>query len=156
MRNAFKLGLIAVLATAALPGAAQNSSANPNYQTITLNSGFTPDPNVINLQAGGSIAASSAAGGCQGFITNAPDVRLHYNAGSLPLIISVASGSDTTLVINAPDGSWYCDDDGGNNGSNPAVRFNSPRSGRYEIWIGTYSAGSLQSAQLHISEIYSQ
>ena len=51
-------------------------------------------------------------------------MRLNYRAGSYPLIISVASRSDTTLVVNGPDGSWYCDDDGGNYGLNsgPALR----------------------------------
>ena len=75
---------------------------------------------------------------------------------SLPLIISVASSADTTLVVNAPDGSFYCDDDGGVNGSNPSVRFNNPQSGRYEIWVGTYRSGSPQAARLHISEVSSQ
>jgi len=83
-------------------------------------------------------------------------VRLNYNAGSYPLIISVRSNADTTLVVNGPDGSWYCDDDGGNQGLNPSIRFNGPSSGRYEIWVGTYGNSSLQPAELHISEVYSQ
>ena len=72
------------------------------------------------------------------------------------MIISAASNADTTLVVNGPDGSWYCDDDGGNSGANPMVRLNSPRSGRYEIWVGTYANASLQPARLHISEVSSQ
>ena len=81
--------------------------------------------------------------------------RLHSNVsgGSFPLILSVASGADTTLVVNGPDGSWYCDDDGGINGLNPALRFGSPQSGRYEIWVGTYAQGSTQPARLVISEL---
>ncbi|MGE0596109.1 MAG: peptidase S1 [Hyphomonadaceae bacterium] len=137
--------------------AAQNVNANPNYGTVNLSGGFSPDPYAVNLQSGGSINAQSAiSGSCRGFISGAPDVRLNFSPGSLPLIISVASGSDTTLVVNAPDGRWYCDDDSGVNGLNPMVRFNAPMSGRYEIWVGTYGNASLQSAQLHISELYSQ
>ena len=30
--------------------------------------------------------------------------------------------SDTTLVVNGPDGRWYCDDDGGNGSLNPALQ----------------------------------
>ena len=86
---------------------------------------------------------------------SAPDVRLVYEAGSYPLIVSVASNADTTLVVNGPDGSWYCDDDSGE-GVNPSLRFNGPKAGRYEIWIGTYANASLQPAQLHISELRSQ
>jgi hypothetical protein len=146
----------ALLAVSASTALAQDFNANPNYATLSLSGGFTPDPSVVNLAAGGNLNASGISSSCRGFITNAPDVRLNWSSGSLPLIISVASGADTTLVVNAPDGSWYCDDDGGANGLNPAIRFNSPQSGRYEIWVGTYSSGATQPAQLHISELYTQ
>lgn len=135
---------------------AQNPNAEPNYGELRLQAGFTNDPRVVSLQAGGSLPARNAGDNCAGFITSAPDVRLHYDAGSLPLIISVDAAADTTLVVNAPDGRFYCDDDGGVNGLNPSVRFNSPRSGRYEIWVGTYRAGETQNARLHISELGSQ
>ena len=133
-----------------------DTSAAPNFGTITLSAGFNNDPRVISLRAGGTLPGSSAASNCSGFITRAPDVRLNYTAGSLPLILSVAASSDTTLVVNGPDGRWYCDDDGGRNGLNPAVRFNSPASGQYDIWVGTYRAGETQPARLHISEVSSQ
>ena len=141
---------------AALPAAAQDFNANPNYGTLNLESGFTPDPRVVPLRAGGDLDAAGINTACRGYITRAPDVRINYTAGSLPLIISVAADADTTLVINAPDGNWHCDDDGGVNGLNPAVRFNNPRSGRYEIWVGTYQSGATQPAQLHVSELSSQ
>ena len=130
----------------------------PNYGTINLNAGFTPDPVVVNLSSGGNIDASQTVdSSCRGYITSAPDVRLNYYAGSyLPLIISVNSGVDTTLVINGPDGRWYCDDDGGDYGLNPSVRWNSPQSGQYDIWVGTYGSASTAPASLHISEISTQ
>lgn len=147
--------LLAGIAVAGPAAAAPNMNANPNYGTITLSAGFTPDPRVVSLRAGGDEPASNAASNCTGFITSAPDVRLNYSAGNYPLIISVASSSDTTLVINGPDGSWYCNDDGGQ-GSNPSIRLNNPSSGRYEIWVGTYRSGVSQPARLHISEATSQ
>ena len=137
-------------------GAMPDYSASPSYGTVSLSAGFEPDPRVISLQSGGSIPASNVSASCSGFIAGAPDVRLNYRAGDYPLILSVASSSDTTLVVNGPDGSWYCDDDGGVNGLNPSVRFNSPRSGQYDIWVGTYGSGALQAARLHISEVSSQ
>lgn len=148
--------LVAVCALAAAPAVAQDFNADPNFGTLNLRSGFTPDPQVVPVRSGGQINAQNFSSDCRGFISNAPDLRLYYDAGSLPLIISVNSSADTTLVVNGPDGSWYCDDDGGNRGLNPAIRFNNPRSGRYEIWIGTYGNASYQDAQLHISELYSQ
>ncbi|HET9427109.1 MAG TPA: hypothetical protein VFO69_01995 [Allosphingosinicella sp.] len=143
------------LAALAAPAAAQNMNADPNYGETTLNAGFDRDPRVVSLRAGGNIDASQI-NGCRGFITSAPDYRVHYNSGSFPLYISVAADSDTTLVVNAPDGRWYCDDDGGVKGLNPSLRFDRPQSGRYEIWVGTYSSGSTQPADLHISELGSQ
>jgi hypothetical protein len=146
----------ALLAMSATAATAQNFGLNPNYGTVALNGGFTPDPYVVNLQSGGNIDASRLSNSCRGFITDAPDVRLNWNPGSLPLIISVASSADTTLVINGPNGEWYCDDDGGVNGLNPSVRFNNSRGGQYDIWVGTYGNATLQPAQLSISELSSQ
>ncbi len=138
------------------PATAQDTNADPNFGTVRLRAGFTPDPRVVPVQSGGDINAETIDSSCRGYISEAPDVRLVYSAGSLPLIISVDSRADTTLIINGPDGQWYCDDDGGVNGLNPMVRFNRPMSGRYEIWVGTYGGARLENAQLHISELYSQ
>lgn len=148
----------AMLATSVtmVPAMAQDFNAAPNYGTVNLRSGFTPDPRIVAVRAGGSLDASGISNSCRGYISNAPDLRLNYSAGNYPLIISVASGADTTLVVNGPDGSWYCDDDGGVDGLNPSLRFNDPQGGRYEIWVGTYRSGSLENARLHISEVSSQ
>lgn len=151
-----KMAIAAAIASlAATPASTQDVDADPNYGTIALTGGFTPDPHVVALRAGGDRSANNAGAGCRGFITAAPDVRLNFTAGSLPLIISVAAASDTTLVVNTPDGSWLCDDDSGE-GYNPSIRINGPKSGRYEIWVGTYRSGASQAARLHISEISSQ
>jgi hypothetical protein len=148
--------LVAAACFAAAPAAGQDYNADPNFGTLNLASGFTPDPQVVAVRSGGQINAATISRSCQGFISNVPDVRLNYTAGALPLIISVAADADTTLVVNGPDGSWYCDDDGGVNGMNPMVRFNAPGSGQYDIWIGTYGNASLQPARLNISELTSQ
>jgi len=150
----------AAFAAVAVAGvaAAQNYSLNPAYGTVNLNTGFTDDPYVVNVMSGGRTDASTAvSSSCNGFIAEAPDVRLNYTAGNTyPLILSVNSSADTTLVVNGPDGQWYCDDDGGVNGMNPSLRFGTPQSGQYDIWIGTYGNASNQAAQLHISEVSSQ
>jgi hypothetical protein len=148
----FAAGVMLAGMMVAGPAAAQpNRSADPISGTISLDAGFTPDPRVINVRAGGAERAQSVSGSCAGFISTRPDIRLNYDAGSFPLIISVQANADTTLVVNGPDGSWYCNDDGGE-GFNPSVRFNNPQSGAYEIWIGTYNSGSTQPARLYISE----
>jgi len=148
--------IIAASFAAAAPAAAQDYNADPNFGTVDLTSGFTPDPHLVAVRSVGGINAATISRACSGFISNAPDVRLNYTAGSLPLILSVAADADTTLVVNGPDGSWYCDDDSGVNGLNPMVRFNAPASGQYDIWIGTYGNSRLQPARLHISELTSR
>ena len=150
------LSVLMVL-TAAYPAGsviAQDVGADPTFGTLSLSAGFQPDPTVVSLAAGGSINAGGFSS-CRGYIANSPDVRLFYSSGFLPLIISADSASDTTLVVNAPNGSWYCDDDSGD-GTNPSLTFSSPLSGRYEIWVGTYSSAGLASANLYISELYTQ
>ena len=153
--TAFAASALLTMAAAAVPASAQDFNATPNYGTINLRTGFLPDPNVIAVQSGGDLDAARVSANCAGFITSAPDVRLVYTAGSLPLILSVASRSDTTLVVNGPDGRWYCNDDG-EHGLNPTVRFAHPASGRYEIWVGTYGHAALQDARLNISELTSR
>lgn len=156
MSSKIAIAALCAAAAAAAPATAQNVNGRPNYGEVTLRSGFTPDPYVVNVQAGGNLdAARQVDSSCRGSITNAPDYRLSFDAGNLPLIISVASSADTTLVINAPNGRFYCDDDGGD-GLNPSIRFDAPQSGRYEIWVGTFSPGSTQPAQLTISELGSR
>ncbi|MFT6542055.1 MAG: hypothetical protein ACJAU5_001135 [Maricaulis maris] len=151
----FKTILAAGIAAASFAGlaAAQDWSLQPTFGTVNLNSGFTPDPYTVAITAGGTIEASNLSSSCRGMIANAPDFRLNFSAGSLPLYISAYSSADTTLVVNGPDGSWYCNDD--TNGLDPALAWGSPQSGQYDIWIGTYGTNSdLASSTLHISELH--
>lgn len=143
-----------VLSSSAAPAAwGQDPGAAPISGVIDLAAGFLPDPVVRQVRAGGTINANTIGGTCNGYISNAPDINLNYSAGAMPLIISVDAAADTTLVVNGADGSWYCDDDSGPTGSNPMIRLNKPASGRYDIWVGTYSAGATQPARLHVSEL---
>ncbi len=134
-------------------------SLEPAYGSTELVSGFQPDPHTVNIQAGGDLdAASTGVPTCLGHIARAPDYRVNWTAGSgqLPLVFSVSSEADTTLVINDASGNWLCDDDGGNNGLNPAITIANPQSGQYDVWVGTYSEGDLQPSTLNVSELYAQ
>ncbi len=147
-----------LFAASAGAAAAQDASAAPNFGSVALTSGFQPDPHNVSVVSGGTINVASTIGGaCTGFVSNAPDFDLTYTAGSvgLPLIISVMANSDTTLVVNAPDGTWFCDDDSGE-GLNPRVTFTKPTSGLYDIWVGTVGSASNIAATLTISETSSR
>lgn len=149
--------VIALLATTALgaltaaPVLAQDWSASPTFGTISLETGFTPDPHAESLSAGGSDEVTLKASGCVGYINaSAPDFDLNFEAGSLSLYIFAEGGEDLTLVINDPSGRWHCSDDW--SGTNPMVEFANPESGNYNIWVGTWSNDGLAPAQLFISE----
>ena len=105
------------------------------------------------MLAGGSTDVDSLNLGssCTGYINaEQPDFRVQYEAGDYPLSFLVESVADTTLIINAPDAQWYCNDDF--DGANPMVMFDYPESGQYDIWIGHYGDGSTHAATLEITE----
>lgn len=148
-----RLAIAAVAALIAAPAAAQDYSLDPTFGTLNLLTGYVPDPAVIPLASGGDIDASMVLGGdCLGYIANAPDFRVNYEAGSTyPLIISVVSDVDTTLVVNDAAGGWHCNDDA--DGLNPVITFEAPASGQYDIWVGTYGEPTIHPAGLYISEV---
>lgn len=141
-------------------GEVPDFSLDPTFGAADLTSGFQPDPHTVSIAAGGTLnAASIGVAGCVGSIASAPDYRVNWTAGSgaLPLIFSVASETDTTLVINDAEGNWVCDDDSGNAGMNPMIRFDQPAAGQYDVWVGTYSSeAGLPASTLHVSELTSQ
>ncbi|MCW5713663.1 MAG: hypothetical protein KIT43_04000 [Bauldia sp.] len=147
----------AVVSTAALAQTVPNIGLDPAFGTVQLEAGFLPDPHNVDIIAGGPINAAAAglADGCNGFIAEAPDVRLDYAAQpNIPLHIFVTAEADTTLVINQPDGTWICNDD--TNGLNPVVSFAEPLTGVYDIYIGTYGEPANPAGVLSISEVVTQ
>lgn len=151
MRITPALLLIGLMAATASTASAQDWTLNPTYGTVRLERGFMPDPHMVSITAGGSIDVN--VGGCSyGYVANAPDVDFQYQSnGGSNLYIYVRSDEDTTLLINLPDGSWVCNDDGLGN-RNPIVQIPNAPGGLYDIWVGTYS-DSMASATLYISEI---
>lgn len=149
-----KLVAVALAGVSFCAGAvsAQNYNLNPSYGTARLNAGFHPDPYVVRVRAGGD-NHFQGGGGCPGggWFANAPDLRLHYQAGGFQLSIYSHANGDTMLLVNDPSGTWFCNDD--YQGLNPAVHFNRPRSGRYEIWAGTYNRSRVQNTRIHITEL---
>lgn len=151
MKIAFALAA-ASAALISVSASAQDWGQTPNFGSAGLAAGFTPDPYTVQITSGGTVDAGSMIGGeCRGMITDAPDFRLNYQAGGFDLYISALSQGDTTLVINGPDGNWYCDDDSGGN-LNPALTFADPQSGQYDVWIGSFGGGN-HAATLRISEL---
>lgn len=133
------------------PAGTLNYGASPNYGTVDLVSGFSPDPYPVGITSGGSVDVAYL--GCVGYATFAPDFRLYYTGGSFPLLRIYFIGSgDTTLIINDPGGGWHCIDDSYGT-TNPSLDFSSPMSGQYDIWVGSYSAGVNVGGTLYITEL---
>jgi hypothetical protein len=158
MNRPWLLALPAVLALTLMVAPGMTSAgADDAGNSIYLSAGFTPDPTAIALQIEARVdAAAQIAPDCHGYVSGErPDVDLYYNAGAFPLILSARSDEDTTLVVRAPDGAWYCDDDSGS-GLNPSIRFGEPGSGNYHIWVGREVGPGPATARLSISELYSE
>ncbi len=136
-------------------------AAEARFGNQVLDSGFTPDPVVVDVTAGGRVDANvatadgvTATGYCTGYVSREPTVELTYEAGALPLYLAARGEEDLTLVVNGPDGAWHCDDDSGGD-LNPELMFDSPQSGVYDIYVGTFSQETYSStdAELFISEL---
>lgn len=151
MRITLVLTLLGLASFVVPTSQAQDYTEDPTYGSINLEEGFLPDPHAVSLTAGGSIEVN--LGSCNyGFVADAPDVNFRYTtSGGSDLFIYVNSGDDTTLLINKPDGTWVCNDDGLGN-SNPVVVVPGAASGLYNIWVGTYG-DALSEATLSVSEI---
>ena len=140
MRNVVFAGAAALALVSASPGAlAQDSSKTATYGEIVLHAGFTPDPYRVSVTAGGAIDAYKD--------TPLPAACVGNEAGRLPLVFRTLSSVDTTLIINGPDGNWSCDDDSYGDGD-AQVRFDKPRTGTYDVWIGTFGGGTANATLL--------
>jgi hypothetical protein len=116
---------------------AQAFQHRPDFQIVELESGFLPDPEVVQLRAGGARSAASLAPGCVGMVARRANIELRYEAGASPLVLTSDSPADTSLVVQGPDGRWRCDDDG-LDGRNARIVISSPQSGTYRIWLGAF------------------
>lgn len=139
----------------ALTGGLSPRLASSQTASLTLSSGFTPNPTVLEGQGGGDRraaevvnTATSSTGPCLGYISTAPhqEVTLANNFSNLEM--RVASDLDTTLVISGPGGVW-CNDDSGS--KNPAIR-GAWLPGQYQVWVGAYTAGETPDYELIIQD----
>ncbi|MGZ8563878.1 MAG: toll/interleukin-1 receptor domain-containing protein [Candidatus Limnocylindria bacterium] len=134
-----------------------NLELAPTFDAADLTAGFTPDPYSADGRPGGEIDVSYLGAGCIGFASEAPDFDVTYTAGGADLLrfYFVAASSDTSMVVNAPDGSWYCSDD--SDGSiDPMIDFASPAEGLYDIWIGNLDSGAFDDGTLYVTGDASQ
>ena len=132
-----------------------NFSLPPNFGSTSLTSGFSPDPFTVGITSGGPVNVSYLGGGCAGYASTSPDYSVNYTSGSFPMLRFYFIGSgDTTMIINTPGANYVCVDDSFGT-LNPTIDFNSPSSGRYDVWIGSYQSGTNISGTLYVTEVTS-
>jgi hypothetical protein len=119
----------------------------------TLTGGFQPDPEIIEVMAGGPVEIDEDEGtDCEGYVTREPTVRLSYQARRESLYIATQSETDTILMVRRPDGSTICNDDRTDDVFDAGLTIKNPVSGTYEIWVGTYDEEVPAGSVLRISE----
>ncbi|MCH8491222.1 MAG: hypothetical protein LAT81_15020 [Oceanicaulis sp.] len=121
----------------AAPSMAQAFTGAPAYGELD----FTPgaEPVSQRIRAAGAISAERLAPGCWGYISEQPSVSVVVRSRG-DVRFAAASDTDTTMVVRAPDGSFSCDDDGAGS-LNPGVAIDDAASGRYDVWVGSFSPG---------------
>jgi len=133
------------------PSFAPNDTAS-NFGTTTLSTGFMPDPSVANGTSGGSLSAADWNPACRGWVAQTPDHLFVARTDMPSFRVLVHSRQDTTLVMQGPDGTLYCDDD--SEGRDPIIA--TPiTAGTYRLWVGSYQQGQNSSYKIGFTEMSS-
>ncbi|MBF9044682.1 trypsin-like serine protease [Rhodobacterales bacterium HKCCE4037] len=163
MRSILALTALALTTSTAFadghkPGEDTTGPGQPVHGEVSLVTNFQPDPHTVRVEAGGpnvlTYEDQRTGNRCQGHFSDAPDFRLNFTDGDFgfPLSFYIDSSADTVLLVSSPDGEFHCNDDW--QGLNPAVRFDRPLGGQYDIWVGTYAPTDAAApvAELSITE----
>lgn len=140
---AFAVGLSALAVFPALAQDTLDSSLEANFATFNWADRFNVDPYILTMVSGGNIDVSrlNLAPGCGGAVTAEPDMKFDWS-GDSPLRLFFAAEGDTTLIIEQPDGTYVCNDDGPGYALNPVVDITDAQSGTYSVWVGTYGGAN--------------
>nr|WP_256473602.1 serine protease [Aliidiomarina quisquiliarum] len=137
-----------------------NQQAEPQYGVLKLASGFAVEQGKVEISGGGLVNLFSFnLFPCVGFTASAPDLKLHWAGSNSPLFMhfqATREGDDPSLIIAAPNGQLYCNDDADMNSVNPAMAFKNAPTGIYSIWIGSYNGNKRIPGVFSIAEKPSQ
>ena len=113
------------------------------YVSLDIQAGNPLDPFIVSVNGGGSFDASLLGGDCSGYINVQPVLRVDWEGQADMSKIFFFSDHDPTLVIQAPDGEFYCNDDASDLLLDPSISFENPADGTYNIWVGSYAPDQL-------------
>ncbi|MGV8025098.1 MAG: hypothetical protein AB2L18_00885 [Anaerolineaceae bacterium] len=130
---------------------------DPLYGLADLQRGFSPDPYIVGVGAGGTFDTSAMNLAC-GFTTVAPTFSFSLSGGASEgflRIYFVASdgGMDTKLLVHTPDQEWICIDNSSNSsGAGPVLDIEYAPSGSYAIWVGMPQSDVYAPGMLYITQ----
>lgn len=125
-----------------------------NFGTVSLATGFMPDPTIVQGRSGGQRDASTVSAGCNGWIdATKPDHIFNATTAYANLRVLGHSTQDITLVMQKPDGTYLCNDD--SEGTDPILVPGAMTPGMYKIWVGSYQQGAYADYHLGFTEISS-
>ena len=126
---------VSLVALSAVAAQAQDFIGAPAYGSLRFNGA----PAELNVRAGGALGLYLLSDMCSGFGSAQPTAVVELGRAGTAFI-AAGSDEDLTLAVRAPDGTVVCDDDTAGE-FNPGVMLVNAAAGRYEIWVGTLSAG---------------
>jgi hypothetical protein len=129
-----------------------------NFGIISLSPGSDILISSVSGYTGGSYSLSAIANrdtnnkACFGFADPNPDyiVVLEKGFSNLKFLVN-SSGTDTTMLIKAPDNTIYCGDDTGKS-KDASIDFKNLKAGNYKVWIGTFNTNVQQNYTLTVQQ----
>jgi hypothetical protein len=121
--------------------------AIPLFGSANLESGFSPDPYSVDVEAGGSVDTAGSSPAC-GTTSYHPAFVLDWDGGDagsfLRIFFTPDDDTGTTLLVLTPEGEWLCEEDS-------VLDLRSAPSGEYAIWVGTPEDGTRAEGSLFIT-----
>lgn len=114
-------------------------TVGPALVTFNLDAGYTLDPILVSVQAGGPFSAAGLGPGCSGYVAGAPTASVEWSGVADFIEFFFISDDDPTLAIQTPTGQIFCNDDPNDVLLDPVIQIDAPPPGLYHIWVGSYA-----------------
>lgn len=130
---------------------------DPLYGLADLQRGFSPDPYIVGVGAGGTFDTSAMNLAC-GFTTVAPTFAFSLSGGASEGFLRIYfvpsdDGMDTKLIVHTPDQEWICINSSSNSsGAAPVLDIEYAPSGSYAIWVGMPQSDVYAPGMLYITQ----
>jgi len=137
-----------------LADAALDFLQEPGFGSVTIAPQELSEPFFTDIMSGGSVDVAYLGDNCVGFAATNPDFRIQLSDDMADLsILFFASddGADTTLIVNAADGEWHCNDDSSLDSLDPGITFDTAPAGQYDVWVGSYYSSESVSGVLALT-----